>query len=107
MLSFQYLQNILFVHTMQFSSYTFLLFASAILLCFILLFIYDDYLDHSFIAAAGATAANAPVAATMNRIAQAGGQWPPAKDGAPELKRRWTKLAPNGLGMEDISVPVA
>lgn len=29
----------------------------------------------------------------------AGGAWPPAEDKAPELKRRWTKLAPNGLGM--------
>lgn len=28
-----------------------------------------------------------------------GGSWPPKEDKAPFLKRRWTKLAPNGQGM--------
>lgn len=37
----------------------------------------------------------------------AGGVWPPAKDTAPELKRSWSRLAPNGLGMEKIHVPMA
>ena len=29
-----------------------------------------------------------------------GGVWPPAKDEAPDLKRAWTRLGPNGMGME-------
>lgn len=33
----------------------------------------------------------------------AGGDWPPQIDSAPELCRRWTQLAPNGLGMIDIT----
>ena len=33
----------------------------------------------------------------------AGGVWP--QERCPELKRRWTKLAANGLGMENIEVP--
>ncbi len=28
-----------------------------------------------------------------------GGKWPPAKDDAPELKRKWFKLAKHGHGM--------
>lgn len=36
----------------------------------------------------------------------AGGSWPPEVDEAPYLKRRWTKLAANGLGMEDVAVEV-
>lgn len=37
----------------------------------------------------------------------AGGVWPPAVDHAPELKRRWTRLATNGMKMEDnVSVTV-
>ncbi len=34
----------------------------------------------------------------------AGGLWPPAADSAPELFRKWTKLADGGNGMEDISI---
>ena len=30
----------------------------------------------------------------------AGGAWPPKADAAPYLKRAWTKLGPNGFGME-------
>jgi Xaa-Pro dipeptidase len=30
----------------------------------------------------------------------AGGEWPPARDEAPELKRKWTKLAADGSSME-------
>ena len=30
----------------------------------------------------------------------AGGAWPPKIDAAPYLKRAWTKLGPNGFGME-------
>jgi Xaa-Pro dipeptidase len=37
----------------------------------------------------------------------AGGQWPPVVDAAPELKRKWAKLAQHGYGMELIKVPVA
>lgn len=35
----------------------------------------------------------------------AGGVWPPARDAAPELKRSWSRLAPNGLGMERVEIP--
>jgi Xaa-Pro dipeptidase len=34
----------------------------------------------------------------------AGGQWPPARDEAPWLRRAWTKLAPGGEGMVKINV---
>jgi len=37
----------------------------------------------------------------------AGGQWPPSKDEAPYLRRYWTKLAPNGLGMLDVQLEEA
>eukprot|EP01039_Chlorochromonas_danica_P010858 gene10858-12068_t len=36
----------------------------------------------------------------------AGGAWPPAVDRAPELHRKWTRLAPKGLGMEELVIPV-
>ena len=34
----------------------------------------------------------------------AGGAWPPAVDTAPELKRNWTTVAPNGESMVRISL---
>ena len=34
----------------------------------------------------------------------AGGLWPPSTDLAPELFRKWTKLADGGAGMEDVVV---
>ncbi|CAE7771862.1 Pepd [Symbiodinium microadriaticum] len=34
----------------------------------------------------------------------AGGAWPPAVDVAPELKRNWTDIAPNGEGMVRIKL---
>ena len=34
----------------------------------------------------------------------AGGAWPPAVDAAPELKRNWTEVAPNGDGMVRIKL---
>ncbi len=34
----------------------------------------------------------------------AGGQWPPVKDEAPELKRRWYKLALHGHGMVEDAI---
>ena len=34
----------------------------------------------------------------------AGGAWPPAKDDAPELRRRWTKLSGDGSRMEFLSI---
>jgi Xaa-Pro dipeptidase len=34
----------------------------------------------------------------------AGGPWPPAKDDAPWLKRRWTKLGKNGDGMAFLDI---
>ena len=33
-----------------------------------------------------------------------GGQWPPREDAAPELHRRWTTLARDGKGMEDLKL---
>ena len=37
----------------------------------------------------------------------AGGVWPPVRDAAPELKRSWSRLAPNGLGMEKVEISSA
>lgn len=37
----------------------------------------------------------------------AGGVWPPVRDAAPELKRSWSRLAPNGHGMEKVQIPSA
>jgi Xaa-Pro dipeptidase len=34
----------------------------------------------------------------------AGGVWPPAVDKAPELKRNWTTLGPDGEGMVPLSI---
>jgi len=34
----------------------------------------------------------------------AGGQWPPARDEAPYLRRRWVKVAPGGSHMQDIEL---
>jgi len=35
----------------------------------------------------------------------AGGAWPPVADAAPELRRKWVKLAPNGHGMQRLDIP--
>lgn len=46
---------------------------------------------------------------TVNEIESvlAGNAWPPAVDAAPELKRNWTTLGPDGERMVPLSIPHA